>query len=146
MLEYTTTISDDLSLVTIDFITVVDSSAVSITEILNSTNIEFTVNSSTQIQFEVTIDSEYKITALVISDDTYHSSYLLINSRAILCSNRKNRKDVTSLLKVKKLDTTSKLTDCLNRVIIANHRLAKYTRAAEILEITNTNCGEDCQC
>lgn len=147
MLNYTSTISDDLTTITIEFISVVTIGSGSIIELLDSTDTPYTVVNSTTIQFEVIKDSEYLITFFDIELNDYNSSYLLVNSRAILCSDRKNRRDVNNLLKVKKLDDTSKLTDCLNRVVIANHRLSHYQRAAEILQITNTNCeGETCQC
>lgn len=154
MLDITTSINDSLDRITVVFNdSDIDVNNGSITQLVSlsgvNINILYVVVNPTTIYFDVEEDSEYSLSFFHDDGETpaeYQSITLLVNPHAILCGNRKNRYDVTSLLKVKKLDNTSRITDCLNRVVIANHRLSKYVRAAEILQLVINNCGEDCIC
>lgn len=145
-LIYTTTISEDLELVTLKFTGSLDLEEGYVKNILSEDSINYEVLGIDSIRFTVEVDSEYLLMFKNTETGNYDSSYLLVNSNSLLCSNRKNRKDVDSLLKVRKIDNTSRVVDCLNRVVLANHRLMKYTKAAEVLTLIPNYCEGDCEC
>lgn len=152
MLDITSTISSDNKTVTIVFITSVNTSVGTVTDSLDDSIIDYEVIDSSSIRFIVSKDSDYKLTfQLPVGEDEgaiaeYDSVYLLVNSRSLIYGNKKNKRDIDSSLKNKKPEYTSKLADCLNRLVIGNHRLGKYKRASEILLVIENYCEGDCEC
>ena len=136
MLNYTVTINESSTLATLVLEATYDFSESSMVDVLRDENVTYWIDTDAHV-VEMYLKEDNVFFLTFFNNDTleYDTGYLMINSRAILKGNQLNRIDVDNYLKVKKLTTNSRVIDCLNRVAVANYRLSKELRAAQVLEL-----------
>jgi hypothetical protein len=150
-LEYTITISGDE--ITLTFTEpLLDLEHGYITNTRSNTDVSFAYDSTElTITFVATVDAEYFIVIPEFDLVTIHSSYLLVNKDSLSAANLLNKKDVNKIIKMSSVYTSSKVLDCLNRVAIAQHRIAnneedyiKINDTLALIEVVADNNCEEC--
>lgn len=157
VVTYTITITEDL--ITIKFtdneINLDSESELNIPSITNTrTNTNVEILSMNQIEqtlvFKVEMDAEYK---MYVQETTppneIYLEYFLININALAAGNLLNKKDVNKIIKQASVYNSSKLIDCLNRVVIAYHRTSEieedYLKVNEILALIESIADNNCE-